>query len=62
MEFPQGESMGSIYLSNLDVALSNLGGPRGPRGPRWEPSGPWGPPVREAPVLGKTLGRGHLVS
>jgi hypothetical protein len=47
--------MGSIYLSNLDVALPNLGGPR------WDSSGPWGPPVREAPVLGKALGRGHLI-
>jgi hypothetical protein len=25
MEFPQGESMGSIYLSNLDMTQSNLG-------------------------------------
>jgi hypothetical protein len=33
MEFPQGESMGSIYLSNLDVTLSNLG-IRGAQGDR----------------------------
>jgi hypothetical protein len=24
MEFPQGESMGSMYLSNLDMTQSNL--------------------------------------
>jgi hypothetical protein len=37
--------MGSIYLSNLDVAPSNLGGPRGPRGPRaWQNS--WPGPLR----------------
>jgi hypothetical protein len=24
MEFPQGESMGFIYLSNLDMTQSNL--------------------------------------
>ena len=32
MEFPQGESMGSIYLSNLDVTQSNLGGSCGSSG------------------------------
>jgi hypothetical protein len=34
MEFPQGESMGSIYLSNLDVTQSNLGGSRESSGSR----------------------------
>jgi hypothetical protein len=29
MEFFLGESMGSIYLSNLDLTQSNLGGPDG---------------------------------
>jgi hypothetical protein len=33
MEFPQRESIGSIYLSNLDVTLSNLG-VRGTQGDR----------------------------
>jgi hypothetical protein len=32
MEFSLGESMGSIYLSNLDITWSNPDGSRGLRG------------------------------